>query len=59
MEQLQSGKKKKKQEEGFCERMSGVTDGSDCGGGERKGRDQRTMTQCVTTGDNSGGEVGG
>lgn len=51
MEQLRNRKK----EEVFCNRMSGVTDVSDSGGGERKGRDQRTKTQCARTGDRGGG----
>lgn len=52
MEQLRN---RKKEEEVFCNRMSGVTDVSDSGGGERKGRDQRTKTQCARTGDDRGG----
>lgn len=40
-------KRLRRGEEVFCKRMSGVTDGSDSGGAERKGRDQKTMTQCV------------
>lgn len=51
-------KKKEREEEVFCNRMSGVTDGSDSGGAERKGRDQRTMTQCARSGDNRRGNRG-